>query len=138
MAMASDFTETIDPTNEAFLAPENMIEAIRTYLGRPDLPLGDVLNSVYHSLAASYKKTVEEIERIADKTVDRIAIVGGGCKDRYLNRLTKEYTGRRVTAGPVEGTATGNILSQMMAMDDTLTLQDARNIVVRTLDIQEV
>ncbi len=138
MAMASDFTETIDPTNEAFLAPENMIEAIRTYLGKPDLPLGDVLSSVYHSLAASYRKTVEEIERVAGKTVDKVAIVGGGCKDRYLNRLTKEYTGRRVTAGPVEGTATGNILSQLMAMDDALTLQDARNIVIRTLDIQEV
>lgn len=138
MAMASEFTDTVDPTDEAFLAPENMIEAIRAYLKKPDLPLGDVLNCVYHSLAASYKKTVEEIERIADKRVDKIAIVGGGCKDRYLNRLTREYTGRRVTAGPVEGTATGNMLSQLMAADSTLTLQDARNIVIRTFDIQEV
>ncbi len=138
MAMESNFTDIVDPTNEAFLAPDNMIEAIRTYLGKPDLPLGDVLNCVYHSLATTYKKTVEEIERVAGKTVDTIAIVGGGCQDRYLNRLTREYTGRRVTAGPVEGTATGNMLSQLMAADAALTLQDARNIVIRTFDIQEV
>ena len=33
MAMASDFTEYINPNAEEFLAPENMVEAIRNYLG---------------------------------------------------------------------------------------------------------
>ena len=138
MAMESSFTEKIDPTDESFLAPKNMIEAVRTYLGKPDLPIGDVLSSVYHSLAASYDKTVKEIESVAGKTVDRIAIVGGGCKDKYLNRLTKEYTGKTVTAGPVEGTAIGNLISQFMYHDQNLTLDDARKIIINTFDIQEV
>ena len=138
MAMESSFTEKIDPTNEAFLAPKNMIEAVRAYLGKPDLPIGDVLNSVYHSLASSYDKTVKEIEAISNKTVSRIAIVGGGCKDKYLNRLTKEYTGKTVTAGPVEGTAIGNLISQLMYHDKNLTLDDARKIIIDTFDIQEV
>ena len=37
MAMESDFTEQINPNAKEFVAPENMIEAIRTYLGKPEL-----------------------------------------------------------------------------------------------------
>lgn len=138
MAENSTFKELIDPTDECFLAPDNMVDAIRKYLGRPDLPIEDVLSSVYHSLARSYKSTVEEIEQVAGKTVDKIAIVGGGCKDSYLNRLTKEYTGKRVTAGPVEGTAIGNLIAQLRFLDKAFTLEEARKTVINTFDIQEV
>ena len=51
MAKASSFKELIDPTDDAFLAPVSMIGAIRSYLGKPELEIGDVLSSVYHSLA---------------------------------------------------------------------------------------
>ena len=132
MAEASTFTEKIDPTSTAFLAPANMIEAVREALGRPDLPLGDVLSSVYHSLAASYDKTVKELEAISGKEITTVAIVGGGCKDDYLNRLTAKYTGKRVSAGPVECTATGNILAQLLYLDKSLTLAAAREIVKNT------
>jgi len=132
MAMASDFREKIDPTSTAFLAPDSMITAVREALERPDLPLGDLLASVYHSLAESYRKTVEELEDISGKPIASIAVVGGGCKDEYLNRLTATYTGKPVSAGPVECTATGNILSQLMYLDPTLTADSARDLVRAT------
>ena len=132
MAMTSDFREKIDPTSTAFLAPDSMLTAIRNALGRPDLPLGDVLASVYHSLADSYRKTVLELEAISGEPITGIAIVGGGCKDEYLNRLTATYTGKPVSAGPVECTATGNILAQLMYLDKTLTADGARDLVRAT------
>ena len=138
MAMDSDYDKLIDPTNDCFLAPENMVEAIREYLGEPELPIGDVLKSVYISLAASYNKTVEEIERVAGKKVDRVAIVGGGSKDKYLNKLTKEYTGKRVTVGPTEGTAIGNLISQLMFTNSEIDLNKAREIIKNTFSITEV
>lgn len=138
MAMESSYNKLIDPTDDCFLAPDNMIEAIRNYLGEPELPIADVLKSVYISLATSYKNTVEEIERVADKKVDRIAIVGGGSKDEYLNKLTKEYTGRRVTVGPTEGTAIGNLIAQLMYVDKDMDLSKAREIIVNTFSITEV
>ncbi len=133
LAMQSSFIEKIDPTDEAFLAPKSMIEAVRGYLNRPNLPLCDVLSCIYHSLADSYDRTVKEIEEISNKTVTHISIVGGGSKDKYLNRLTREYTGKSVSAGPVECTAAGNILSQMMYLDRSFTLSDARNLVKKSL-----
>lgn len=138
MAMESSYNKLIDPTDDCFLAPDNMIEAIRNYLGEPELPLADVLKSVYISLATGYKNTVEEIERVAGKKVDRIAIVGGGSKDKYLNQLTKEYTGKRVMVGPTEGTAIGNLISQLMYIDKGMDLSKAREIVVNTFSITEV
>ena len=137
MAMKSDFCELIDPTDSAFLAPENMIEAIRTYLGLPKLPLPDVLSSVYHSLAASYKKTVLEIEKISNKKIDAIHIVGGGSKDMYLNHLTAKYTGKKVCIGLMEGTAVGNLASQIM-YSENIDLTAAREIIKNTFDVREV
>ena len=138
MAMDSSYDKLIDPTDDCFLAPNNMIEAIRNYLGEPNLPIADVLKCVYISLATSYKNTVEEIERVAGKKIDRIAIVGGGSKDKYLNKLTKEYTGKRVTVGPTEGTAIGNLISQIMYVDKDIDLSKAREIIVNTFSIKEV
>ena len=138
LAMDSSFAELIDPTADAFLAPKSMTEAVRNYLGRPDLPLADVLSSIYHSLADSYNRTLKEIEDIAGKKISRISIVGGGSKDRYLNSLTKQYTGRTVTAGPVECTATGNIVSQMMYLYEDMMLEKARELVKESFDIETV
>ncbi len=129
MAMESDFTEYINPNAEEFLAPENMVEAIRSYLGKPELPIGDVLNSVYHSLAKTYMEAVKGIEEICNKEIDVINIVGGGCKDTYLNSLTEKYTGKKVIAGPVEATAAGNLMAQLMYIDKDLDLTNARELI---------
>ena len=42
-------------------------------------------------------------------------IIGGGCRNSLLNRLTAEALGIPVYAGPVEATAIGNILVQAIA-----------------------
>ena len=114
MAMESPLLDYIDPNAQEFVAPENMIEAIKTHLGMPEMTVGEVLASVYHSLARSYRDAVNTIESISGQEIKLINIVGGGCKDEYLNRLTAEYTGKKVIAGPIEATATGNLITQMM------------------------
>ena len=138
MAMESNYKKLIDPNAKEFTAPENMIEAIRGYLGEPELPIGDVLSSVYHSLANSYNEAVKTIERISGKSIDLINIIGGGSKDSYLNKLTKEYTGKRVLAGPTEATAVGNLISQIMYANNGFTLEKARETVKNSFNIIEV
>lgn len=137
LAMQSKRFEMIDTNAPDFLAPENMINAIRSYLKNESIPIEVVINSVYHSLAQSYKNAIDEIEKLAGKTIDNIFIVGGGSKDTYLNKLTAQYTGKKVVTGLSEATATGNLLSQIM-YDKKISLAQARDIVKNSFDIKEI
>lgn len=137
-AINSGAYDYIDVNAREFVAPENMIQAIRDYLGKPDMPLGEVINSVYHSLAKSYKEAVLEVERISGIKAEAIHIVGGGSKDSYLNRLTAEYTGKKVLAGPVEATAIGNLISQIYSQYPEYTLQKLRQVVLKSFDVVEI
>ena len=137
LAMQSKRFEMIDTNAPDFLAPENMINAIRSYLKNESIPIEVVINSVYHSLAQSYKNAIDEIEKLAGKTIDNVFIVGGGSKDTYLNKLTAQYTGKKVVTGLSEATATGNLLSQIM-YDKKISLAQARDIVKISFDIKEI
>lgn len=124
-----------DVNDSTLVAPKNMIDAIGTLIGSDDLGL--ILNSAYHSLAKSYSEAVAEIEAVTGKRFDAIHIVGGGCQDKYLNALTRDYTGKSVTAGPIEATATGNIISQIMR-DKKISLAKARDLIKNSFDIKEI
>ena len=137
MAMDSNFTQIVDVTDNCFNAPDSMIDAFKTKLGMPDLDIADVLSCVYHSLAKSYKECVEQIEALSGNAIPSIQIVGGGSKDRYLNTLTSQYTGKTVYTGLTEATALGNILTQLMS-DESITLTEARQIVKNSFNIKAV
>ena len=137
MAMESDFKERFDPNDPSLTAPSDMLSAIRALL-KDDLSTADVLSSVYHSLAFSYAEAAQEIEKLTGKKCGSICIMGGGSKDDYLNHLTKEYTGKKVFAGPTEATAIGNLLSQFMYIDKTITLEKGREIIKESFNILEV
>ena len=124
-----------DVNDSTLVAPKNMIDAIGKLIGNDDLGL--ILNSAYHSLAKSYSEAVTEIETVTGKRFNAIHIVGGGCQDKYLNALTRDYTNKSVTAGPIEATATGNIVSQIM-LDKKISLATAREIVKNSFDIKEI
>ncbi len=119
LAEKSDYKAMIDVDDKAFVSPESMIGAVKQYLADCGLPeardIGDIMNCVYRSLATKYAENVINLEKLTGKTYDRIYIVGGGSKDTYLNRLTAEFTGKQVYAGPSEATAIGNIAAQLTA-----------------------
>lgn len=132
LAKSSNSYKYFDVNDSTLVAPKNMIDAIGKLIGSDDLGL--ILNSAYHSLAKSYNEAVTEIEAVTGKRFDAIHIVGGGCQDKYLNALTRDYTSKSVTAGPVEATATGNIISQIMH-DKKISLAAARDLVKNSFDI---
>lgn len=135
LAKSSNSYKYFDVNDSTLVAPKNMIDAIGKLIGSDDLGL--ILNSAYHSLAKSYSEAVTEIEAVTGKRFNAIHIVGGGCQDKYLNALTRDYTGKSVTAGPIEATATGNIISQIIS-DKKISLATARKIVKKSFDIKEI
>lgn len=135
LAKSSNSYKYFDVNDSTLVAPKNMIDAIGKLIGSDDLGL--ILNSAYHSLAKSYSEAVTEIEAVTGKRFNAIHIVGGGCQDKYLNILTRDYTGKSVTAGPIEATATGNIVSQIMR-DKKISLAAARDLIKKSFDIKEI
>lgn len=135
LAMNCGEYKYFDVNDSTLVAPDNMIDTIGKLICSDDLGL--ILNSAYHSLAKSYSEAVSEIEAVTGKRFNAIHIVGGGCQDKYLNILTRDYTGKSVTAGPIEATATGNIVSQIMH-DKKISLAAARDLIKNSFDIKEI
>ena len=125
-----------------FLAPENMIEAIKGYCRDTNQAepqnVGQVMRCAYIGLAECYAESVKAIEDIVGKQYDSIRIVGGGCQDNYLNEMTAKATGKTVYAGPIEATALGNVLSQLMADGTVGSIEDAREMIRNSFPIKEI
>ena len=96
------------------------------------------MQCVYRSLAKCYMEAIAGLSALTGKTYTSINIVGGGCQDMYLNQMTANAAGLPVYAGPVEGTAIGNLIVQMIAGGEFDSLQTARDAVKMSFDIKEV
>ncbi|MEG1275422.1 MAG: rhamnulokinase [Ruthenibacterium sp.] len=139
---AGDFASLVDVNDARFLAPENMIDAVKAGCAAAGQPvpqsLGETMQCVYQSLAKSYAAAINELQSITKKQYTSINIVGGGSKDGYLNELTVKTTGLPVYAGPTEGTALGNLMAQMLAAGEYPELQTARNAIKQSFKIKEI
>ncbi len=128
--------------DQCFLDPESMIDAIKDYCRDTgqEVPetVGQVMQCIYKSLSRSYQETIRNLSGLTGKTYTCIHIVGGGCQDQYLNEMTARATGLPVYAGPVEGTAIGNQIVQMVAAGEFSSLSQARAAVRKSFDIKEV
>ena len=116
-AAGSRYEPVVDVSDNRFLNPASMPAAIRDALkdGGSPLPSGDeeLLYCVNHSLAVSYARAIREMEAMLGKRFTSLTIVGGGNRNALLNSLTEQETGLPVRLGPSEGTAEGNLLTQM-------------------------
>ena len=113
MAEESKCDLLVDANAQDFLAPQSMKAAFDGATGGKLADVGDYFRCAYRSLAVSYRDAIGELEKNTGKTYEKLYIVGGGAKNRFLNRLTEETTGKQVIALPIEATALGNLKIQM-------------------------
>jgi rhamnulokinase len=84
-----------------------------------------------------YRHTLAHVEELSGKRLDPIHIIGGGTKNRLLNQLTADCTGRTVVTGPVEATAIGNVLMQAIGLGQLGSLSEARALVRASFEVEE-
>ncbi|MGB7294412.1 MAG: rhamnulokinase family protein [Candidatus Aminicenantales bacterium] len=137
---APPFEAFIEPDCPDFLNPPSMPEAIRSYCLRtgqvsPQSPAGTV-RCILESLALKYRSTLDQLRLLTAKPIGRIHVIGGGSRNERLCQFTADATGLTVLAGPAEATATGNILVQAMALGYVGSLDEIREIVRRSAEIQ--
>ncbi len=139
-AKEADISSIVDCQDEAFLAPDSMIEAIKAACrdSRQPVPetVGEIAAVIYNSLAACYRNAIKALEEMTGVTYDAVHIVGGGSKDDYLNALTAKAVGKPVYAGPTEATALGNLIVQMITAGVFSDLTDARTCIRHSFPVE--
>jgi sugar (pentulose or hexulose) kinase len=133
---AKPFQAFIDVDDESFYSPGNMPNKVISYCKRTGQKepedIGSIVRIVMESLAMKYRSSVEGLEKITGRNIPVLHIVGGGCKNKILSRYTANVLNRTVTAGPVEATAIGNVLAQLIALKEISDVNQARDVVKRS------
>ncbi len=138
---AKPFFGHVDCDCSDFLAPGDMPTRINEYLSRTGQQTtddkGQMVRLILESLALKYRSTLEAIEDVTGERIDVLHIVGGGIQNELLCQFAANATGKRIVTGPIEATASGNILMQAVATGRLRSIQEARDIVRQSFDLKE-
>jgi rhamnulokinase len=142
MAQAAEpFAACINVDDMRFLAPGDMPGRINEYLAktgqRTTKDKGQIMRIILESLAFRYRSVIEILEDLTGKKLDCLHIVGGGIQNELLCQFTADALGKKVITGPVEATASGNILMQAKAKGQISSLQQLRQIVRNSFKLKE-
>ena len=130
----------INPNCADFAAPGDMPGNIRKFCRETEqadnLSDSEVARTVYDSLALCFRQKLELLESLQNTSYQCLNIVGGGTKDRFLMQLTASALNRKVITGPVEATASGNILAQAIAAGELSGIDQAREVVRNSFELE--
>lgn len=74
-------------------------------------------NLIFHSLASRYAEVLERVAHHSQRKFKRLFVVGGGSQNKFLNRLTEEFTGLKVLRGSPESSTVGNFAIQLAVLE---------------------
>ncbi len=123
----------IDTDDLRFYAAGNMQNKIQQFCEQTNQPVpetvGEIARCIYDSLALKYRYALETLEGYRGGRIETLNIVGGGTKNKLMNQLAADATGRTVVAGPVESACVGNLLLQAVALGELKDVHEARAVV---------
>ena len=138
--MAPPFAAVIDPDDGRLLRPGDMPSRLVELAAQKGQPIRDepgvIARCILESLALKYRRTIEQLERVSRLKIGTVHVVGGGSSNQLLCQMTADACGRPVIAGPIEATATGNILVQAIALRLVSSLEQAREVVRQSVRLQ--
>jgi len=136
---AEPFRSLIDPDDPLFLPPGDMPARSVEFCQRTGQPLpqtpGQIMRCAYESLALKYRFVLDNLISISGQRVERMHIIGGGTQNTLLCQMTANATGRPVYAGPVEATALGNAIVQLIALGELKNVAEARAMLAGSLEL---
>jgi rhamnulokinase len=136
---AEPFRAFVDPDDGSFLPPGDMPARIREFCARTNQPLpetvGQMMRTIYESLAMKYRQSLNRLSSISGQAVTKLHVIGGGTKNKLLCQMTADAINRPVIAGPIEATALGNAVVQMITLGWIGSITEAREIVSRSFPI---
>jgi sugar (pentulose or hexulose) kinase len=135
---AKPFAGYIDVEDDSFYAPGEMPKRINEYLAKTGQQTtddkGQLVRIILESLAMKYRQVLDMLEEMTGEKIDCLHIVGGGIQNQLLCQFAANAIGKEVIAGPIEATASGNILMQARAKGQITSLKQLRQIVSNSFD----
>jgi rhamnulokinase len=127
----------LDVADPSFANPPSMKTAIDAQLKkrklRPPANLASYTRLICDSLGRGHADAMRNFERQAGKKFNRILIVGGGSKNRLLCQATANAAEIPVVSFALEGTAVGNLASQLIALGAVKDLATFRRLLGENL-----
>ncbi|MCD4752260.1 MAG: rhamnulokinase [Anaerolineaceae bacterium] len=138
---ASPLVSFINTDEAEFIKPGNMPIKIQEFCEQSGQTVpetkGEIVRCVLESLSMKYRDEFSNLERISKHRIETLHIVGGGTQNRLLNQFTANSLNRKVITGPVEATAVGNILGQLIALGEIESVNSAREVVRNSFTLEE-
>ena len=139
-AREDSFRCLVDPDHASFLRPSDMPAAIDQFCAKTHQPspksVGGYVRAILESLAFKYRLVLRNLEQLIGRRIHQIRVIGGGSKNRLLNQMTADATGRKLLAGPAEATALGNVAIQILATGGASSLKEVRQIIDRSYPLE--
>ena len=130
---AKPFTAFVNPDAPAFTAPDEMPDRIAQFCTDTEQATpsdkATVLRVATESLAMAYRVAIEQIRKATGAKIEKIHIVGGGTRNEQLMQATADATGLDVITGPIEATACGNAMMQLIADGKIDSVESGREMV---------
>ena len=96
----------------------------------------EIFKCIILGLVNAYRETVDQIIRLTGKKYQKIHIVGGGSKNRYLCKMTSQSTGMEGIAGPDEATVIGNLMAQLISLKEIKDFNEGIKIIERSFRLE--
>ncbi len=127
------FFSVIDITAPCFQQIGNMPEILKTYCKKTEQPIPetreDIARIFMEGMALHRRKTVTDLEPLADQKIYSLLVAGSGARNHTVNIFTANALRRKVVAGPFEAESTGNLIMQMIAMGDVSTVSEGKKLI---------
>ncbi|MEX1031076.1 MAG: rhamnulokinase family protein [Paenibacillaceae bacterium] len=136
---AGAFRSLIDPDDSRFYSPSGMVDKIQCFCRETGQQVpefeGEITRCILESLAFKYRHALEQMENLTGHQFDGLYMVGGGIQNELLLQFTANAIGHSVWAGPVEASAIGNMLMQLVALGQFSNLHEARMLVAQSFPL---
>ena len=128
----------LDTTDPVFANPPSMRAAIDAHLrshgAKPPRDLAGYLRLICDSLGQGHANAKAVFEKMTGRKFNRFLVVGGGSRNKLMCQATADAAGIPVVSFSLEGTAVGNIASQLITLGAVKNKAAFRAALARTLE----
>jgi rhamnulokinase len=138
---APSFSGFIDVDKEIFQKTKQMDYEIakqsKKLSGKAPQTKNEIARIALESIALKIRKTKEDLEKLFGYRLNKIRIVGGGINNKLLCQMIANATNLPVIAGPAEGTAIGNLLLQLLALNYVSSFEQGHELLNNSFGFKE-